>query len=162
VLLLLLLCSIGGGFGGKESRSMQFSCPVAIAAHTLGQPVRINIERDVDMSLSGQRHAFHAKYRAGCTASGQFKFMDVQLFNNAGYSLDLSGPVMGRALFHVDGPYRYGTLFCQCRYIRSDCVNFQVARPSRHREVVSHQSALPHRFQGVRRSSGHDGHRNCD
>lgn len=31
--------------------------------------------------------------------------MDVELFSNGGSSFDLSGPVMDRALFHVDGPY---------------------------------------------------------
>jgi xanthine dehydrogenase/oxidase len=97
---------IGGGFGGKETRSVQFAAPVAVAAHALNRPVRINVERDVDMSISGQRHAFHGKYRAGCDANGAFKFLDVELFNNGGYSLDLSGPVLSRALLHVDGPYK--------------------------------------------------------
>jgi xanthine dehydrogenase/oxidase len=101
---------IGGGFGGKESRAAQFSCPIAIAAHLLQVPVRINVERDTDMSLSGQRHAFYGKYRAGCTKDGKLKFMDLQLYSNAGFSYDLSAPVLGRAMFHCDGPYHWPAL----------------------------------------------------
>lgn len=101
---------IGGGFGGKESRAAQFACPIAIAAHLMQVPVRINVERDTDMSLSGQRHAFYGKYRAGCTKDGKFKFMDLHLYSNAGFSYDLSAPVLGRAMFHCDGPYHWPSL----------------------------------------------------
>eukprot|EP00604_Paraphysomonas_vestita_P000034 CAMPEP_0174825658 /NCGR_PEP_ID=MMETSP1107-20130205/42974_1 /TAXON_ID=36770 /ORGANISM="Paraphysomonas vestita, Strain GFlagA" /LENGTH=945 /DNA_ID=CAMNT_0016057477 /DNA_START=1478 /DNA_END=4315 /DNA_ORIENTATION=+ len=98
---------LGGGFGGKETRSVQFASPIALAAYLLQRPVRINIERDLDMSISGQRHAFHAKYSAGCMRDGTLKFLDVKLYNNAGYSFDLSGPVMSRALLHIDGCYKW-------------------------------------------------------
>ena len=98
---------IGGGFGGKETRSVQFASPVALAAYLLQKPVRINVERDMDMSISGQRHAFHAKYTAGCMKNGTLKFLDVKLYNNAGYSYDISGAVMSRALLHIDGCYRW-------------------------------------------------------
>lgn len=101
---------IGGGFGGKESRAAQFACPIAIAAHLMQVPVRINVERDTDMSVSGQRHAFYGKYRAGCTKSGKLKFLDLHMYNNAGYSLDLSAAVLGRAMFHCDGPYHWPAL----------------------------------------------------
>ena len=98
---------IGGGFGGKETRSLVFDTPVAVAAHALGLPVRMNVDRDVDMQLSGQRHAFHGKYRAGCTKEGQLKFIDLKLFLNAGFSFDLSEPILGRALFHADAAYKW-------------------------------------------------------
>lgn len=98
---------IGGGFGGKETRALVFDTPVAVAAHALGVPVRMNVDRDTDIQLSGQRHAFHGKYRAGCTRDGKLKFMDLQLYLNAGFSYDLSEPILGRALFHADGAYRW-------------------------------------------------------
>lgn len=31
------------------------------------RPVRINLDRDVDMQITGHRHAFLAKYKAGAT-----------------------------------------------------------------------------------------------
>ena len=98
------------GFGGKETRSVFIACTAALAAHLLNRPVSINIERDVDMSITGQRHAFLLNYRAGCTREGKLKFLDLHMFSNAGFSLDLSQPVMDRALFHCDNVYKWPAL----------------------------------------------------
>ena len=76
-------------------------------AQNLNRTVSINIERDVDMSITGQRHAFLVRYRAGCTREGKLTFLDVQIYNNAGFSLDLSQAVMDRALFHADNVYKW-------------------------------------------------------
>jgi xanthine dehydrogenase/oxidase len=111
---------IGGGFGGKETRSLVFTTPTAVAAHALGIPVRINIDRDVDMQVSGQRHAFHGKYRAGCTLSGKLKFLDVALYSNAGFSFDLSEPVLSRALLHVDNTYKWPALHATGQLCRTN------------------------------------------
>jgi len=55
------------------------------------------------------RHAFLAKYEASAVvkSNGEVKLrsFNVELFSNGGCAFDLSGPVMDRALFHVDGPY---------------------------------------------------------
>ena len=47
---------MGGGFGGKETRSVFVSCVAAVAAHVLRKPIRISLRRDVDMGTSGGRH----------------------------------------------------------------------------------------------------------
>jgi xanthine dehydrogenase molybdopterin-binding subunit B len=52
---------MGGGFGGKETRSVFISCTAALAAHLTGRAVRVTLDRDVDMLITGQRHAFVAK-----------------------------------------------------------------------------------------------------
>ena len=60
------------------------------------------------MSITGGIHAFLAKYRASARMdSGNVKLLglDVKLYSNGGCTFDLSGPVMDRALFHVDGSY---------------------------------------------------------
>jgi xanthine dehydrogenase/oxidase len=101
---------MGGGFGGKETRSVFISCTAALAAHLLNCPVSINIERDLDMSITGQRHAFLIQYKAGCKKNGRLSYLQAQLYSNAGYSLDLSLPVMDRALFHCDNAYRWPAL----------------------------------------------------
>jgi xanthine dehydrogenase/oxidase len=105
---------------GKETRTVIFSAPVAVAAHALGVPVRINVDRDVDMQLTGQRHAFVGKYTAGCRADGTLQFMEVELYSNAGFSYDLSEPVLGRALLHVDGVYRWPALKAVGRMCRTN------------------------------------------
>ena len=99
---------MGGAFGGKESRSVFIAVTAALGAHLLKRPVSINVERDVDMSITGQRHSFQYKYKAGMSSSsGELKYLEVQLYSNAGFSLDLSQAVMDRALFHVDNVYKW-------------------------------------------------------
>jgi xanthine dehydrogenase/oxidase len=56
------------------------------------------------------RHAFYTEYRASAklTEDGaKLEAMDIKLFSNGGVAFDLSGPVMDRALFHVDGCYYF-------------------------------------------------------
>ena len=101
---------MGGGFGGKESRSAMFAVVAALGAAVLDRPVSIMIERDVDMSLSGQRHAFQYSYKAGMKKDGTLSYLDVDVYSNGGYSHDLSVPVMDRALFHIDNVYRWPAL----------------------------------------------------
>jgi xanthine dehydrogenase/oxidase len=100
---------MGGGFGGKETRSVFISCAVAVAAKLSGRPVKLSLTRDVDMSITGGRHSFMTRYRASAVKkpNGEVKLYSVQmdLFSNGGSAFDLSGPIMARALFHVDGTY---------------------------------------------------------
>ena len=100
---------MGGGFGGKETRSAFASCAAAVAAKITCRPVRLTLARDVDMSITGTRHAFVSKYKASATINEdgiiRLLALDVKIFNNGGYAFDLSGPVLDRALFHVDGCY---------------------------------------------------------
>jgi xanthine dehydrogenase/oxidase len=46
---------MGGGFGGKETRTVFASCATAVAAKASGRPVRLTLSRDVDMSITGTR-----------------------------------------------------------------------------------------------------------
>lgn len=101
---------MGGGFGGKETRSVFAACVAALAAHQLQRTVSITLERDVDMAITGQRHAFYVEYAAGATKDGQLKYLDAKLYSNGGYSLDLSQAVMDRALFHSDSCYKWPAL----------------------------------------------------
>ena len=100
---------MGGGFGGKETRSVFVSTAAAVAAKLTNRPVRVTLNRDTDMAITGGRHAFLAKYKAGAIIEedGTVKLhaLDVRLYNNGGCKFDLTGPVMDRALFHVDNCY---------------------------------------------------------
>mmetsp|Transcript_75814 Transcript_75814/g.158036 ORF Transcript_75814/g.158036 Transcript_75814/m.158036 type:complete len:1399 (+) Transcript_75814:266-4462(+) len=98
---------MGGGFGGKETRTVFISSAVAFAAHSLGRPVRINVERDVDMLTTGTRHPFIGKYRAAADKDGKLQALDINFYCNAGFSQDLSEAVLGRALFHADSCYKF-------------------------------------------------------
>ncbi|XP_061897581.1 xanthine dehydrogenase/oxidase isoform X2 [Entelurus aequoreus] len=97
---------MGGGFGGKESRSTLLSTVVAVAAHKLQRPVRCMLDRDEDMLITGGRHPFYGKYKVGFLKSGKIVALDVSYYSNAGNSLDLSLAIMERALFHMENAYR--------------------------------------------------------
>jgi xanthine dehydrogenase/oxidase len=101
---------MGGGFGGKETRSIFVSAACAVASYHLHRPVRMILDRDVDFSLSGTRHAFRGNYEVGFDDQGIIEGVDVNLYCNAGYSMDLSFSVMERALFHSLNAYKCGNI----------------------------------------------------
>ncbi|PIA53597.1 hypothetical protein AQUCO_00900283v1 [Aquilegia coerulea] len=96
---------IGGGFGGKETRSAAIAAAAAVPSYLLNRPVKITLDRDVDMMISGQRHSFLGKYKVGFTNEGKLLALDLEIYNNAGNSLDLSLAVLERAMFHSDNVY---------------------------------------------------------
>ncbi|CZR53194.1 probable xanthine dehydrogenase [Phialocephala subalpina] len=96
---------LGGGFGGKETRSIQLTGICALAAKKTGRPVRCQLNRDEDMITSGQRHPFLARWKVGVNSDGKLQALDADVFCNAGWSQDLSAAVCDRALSHIDGCY---------------------------------------------------------
>lgn len=96
---------MGGGFGGKETQGNAIAALCAVAALKTGKPVRWQLDRDEDMMVTGKRHPFLARYRAGYDSEGKLHALDVRLFSDGGWSLDLSQPVTDRALFHLDNAY---------------------------------------------------------
>lgn len=87
---------MGGAFGGKESRSVPIACVAAIAARKEKRPVRCMLNRDEDMLLTGQRHPFQARWKVGVMNDGTLVALDIELYDNAGFSLDMSAAVMDR------------------------------------------------------------------
>ncbi|KXT06727.1 hypothetical protein AC578_8516 [Pseudocercospora eumusae] len=96
---------LGGGFGGKESRCVPLACALALAAKKEKRPVRMMLTREEDMITSGQRHPFKATWKVGVMADGTLVALDIDVYNNAGYSTEMSTAVMGRALTHLDNCY---------------------------------------------------------
>ncbi len=96
---------MGGGFGGKESQASLFACLAALGAFHTGRPVKLVLDRDEDMANTGKRHPFRLDYRFAFDASGQILAAEVLLTSDGGATADLSGPVMDRALFHVDNVF---------------------------------------------------------
>ncbi|HEX6017198.1 MAG TPA: xanthine dehydrogenase molybdopterin binding subunit, partial [Burkholderiaceae bacterium] len=96
---------MGGGFGGKESQSAIWACAAAVAARRLGVPVKLRPDRDDDCLVTGRRHGFEYDYEVGYDDDGRVLGAEIDLISNAGFSADLSGPVMTRALCHFDNAY---------------------------------------------------------
>lgn len=101
-----VLCRrMGGAFGGKEGNASIFSQSAALAAHLLQRPVKLRVNRDDDMMITGKRHDFLIEYEAGFDDQGRILGLDVMLASRCGYSTDFSGPVNDRAVLHIDNCY---------------------------------------------------------
>ena len=96
---------MGGAFGGKEVQANPFAAVAALGTWKTGRPVRVRLTRALDMALTGKRHPFLARYEAGFAQDGRIRGVRIHLFSDGGWSLDLSGPVISRAMFHCDNAY---------------------------------------------------------
>jgi xanthine dehydrogenase large subunit len=96
---------MGGGFGGKEMQPHGFAAIAALGAMLTGRTVRLRLNRTQDLTMTGKRHPFHIVWKAGFDDDGRILALATTLTSDGGWSLDLSEPVMGRALCHVDNAY---------------------------------------------------------
>jgi xanthine dehydrogenase/oxidase len=114
---------MGGGFGGKETRSIQLAGIVAVAANKVRKPVRCMLNRDEDILTSGQRHPFLARWKVAVNKDGKLQALDADVFNNGGWSQDLSGAVVERALSHIDGCYSIPNVHVRGRVAKTNTVS---------------------------------------
>ncbi len=96
---------MGGAFGGKEVQANAWAAVAALAATKLGRPVRVRLTRAQDVTMTGKRHPFLARFRAGFGDDGVLRALKLELFADGGWSLDLSAPILSRAMFHADNCY---------------------------------------------------------
>ncbi len=96
---------MGGGFGGKETQGNGWAALVALAAWKLRKPVRVQLDRDLDMELTGKRHPFRIEYEAGFDDTGMLEALRATVISDGGWALDLSESINDRALFHIDNCY---------------------------------------------------------
>jgi len=100
-----LVRRMGGGFGGKESQATHIACYAALLASRTGRPVKLRLDRDDDMTITGKRHPFLLQWDVGVDGHGRILAVDMLLAANAGWSTDLTPGVLGRALSHADNAY---------------------------------------------------------
>ena len=65
----------------------------------------MQLDRDLDMMITGKRHPFHSTFSVGFDDEGRLLAARVSLVSDGGWSLDLSQPILDRALFHLDNVY---------------------------------------------------------
>ncbi|RJG09771.1 xanthine dehydrogenase molybdopterin binding subunit [Pseudomonas cavernicola] len=99
---------MGGGFGGKETQAAGPACLCAVIAHLTGRPTKMRLPRVEDMQMTGKRHPFFVQYDVGFDDSGRLHGIQMELAGNCGYSPDLSGSIVDRAMFHSDNAYYLG------------------------------------------------------
>ena len=95
---------------------------VVAALHT-DRPVKIRLNRDQDMHQTGKRHPFISKYKAGFSDSGDLLALEVNIYADGGWSSDLSGAILDRALFHLDNCYHIPNLRFEGRVLKTNHVS---------------------------------------
>ena len=96
---------MGGGFGGKESQPALFAAAAALIATRTGRPVKVRLDRDDDMVMTGKRHDFETGWEVGFDDDGRLAGYAVEHASRCGYSADLSMAINDRAMFHSDNAY---------------------------------------------------------
>ncbi len=104
---------IGGGFGGKETQSFIFAAICTLLAKKTKCPVKLRMDRDDDIIITGKRHEFYSEYEVGFNELGIIEGLKIKLASKCGISPDLSGAINTRALLHIDNAYYLSDLLVE-------------------------------------------------
>ncbi len=96
---------MGGGFGGKETQSVQWAAMAALTARMTRRPAKIRLDRDDDMVMTGKRHDFEIDWDLGFDSDGKLHGAAFEFASRCGFSADLSHAINDRAMFHADNAY---------------------------------------------------------
>ena len=118
----VLVRRIGGGFGGKETNFLTSSICALLAKKT-NKPVKLRLDRDDDIIITGKRHDFYSEYEVGFNDSGIIQGLKIKLASRCGMSPDLSGAINERALLHIDNAYYLSNLQVQNYLCKTNTVS---------------------------------------
>uniref|UniRef100_A0A8C6RHL3 aldehyde oxidase n=1 Tax=Nannospalax galili TaxID=1026970 RepID=A0A8C6RHL3_NANGA len=104
---------VGGAFGGKAGKTSIMAAISAFAASKHNRAVRCILERGEDMLITGGRHPYLGKYRAGFMNDGRILALDLEHYCNAGSTLDESLWVIEMGLLKMDNAYKFPNLRCR-------------------------------------------------
>ena len=96
---------LGGSFGGTETQSFIFAAICTLLAKKTKRAVKLRVDRDDDIIITGKRHDFYSEYEVGFDELGIIKGLKLKLASRCGISPDLSGAINERALLHIDNAY---------------------------------------------------------
>ena len=101
---------LGGGYGGKTTRTPYVASPVALASLLLRRPIRIAMPRDIDSYMIGHRHPFLGAYNIAVVPEGPDKGKILgtvyEFYSNGGNTVDCSFDVMDCAVLGADNCYQ--------------------------------------------------------
>lgn len=96
---------LGGGFGGKEDQATAWAVMTALAAHRLRRPVKLVLDRQDDIRMTGKRHPYEADFTIGLSDDLKILGYEVTYYQNGGAAADLSPAILERTLFHSTNAY---------------------------------------------------------
>ncbi|KAF3824243.1 hypothetical protein GH733_008528 [Mirounga leonina] len=111
---------VGGAFGGKAFKTGVLAAITAFAANKHGRAVRCVLERGEDMLITGGRHPYLGKYKAGFMNDGRILALDMEHYSNGGASLDESLLVMEMGLLKMENAYKFPNLRCRAWVCRTN------------------------------------------
>jgi xanthine dehydrogenase YagR molybdenum-binding subunit len=74
---------MGGGFGSKFNPGKWGAISAALAKQT-GQPVKLMLERDLELAIAGNRPSAYAKIKVGAAKDGTVTTFDAEVWGTAG------------------------------------------------------------------------------
>jgi len=77
----------------------------ALAAFKLKRPVKLILNRQEDIRMTGKRHPYSSDFKIGLTKEGKILAYEVYFYQNAGAAADLSTAILDRTLFHCTNSY---------------------------------------------------------
>ncbi|XP_024419655.2 aldehyde oxidase 2 isoform X2 [Desmodus rotundus] len=101
---------VGGGFGGKTGRPAIFGAIAAVGAIKTGRPIRLVLDREDDMLITGGRHPLFGKYKVGFMKDGRIEALDIEFFINGGCTRQDSEEVTEFLLLKLENAYKIQNL----------------------------------------------------
>ncbi|XP_049379003.1 abscisic-aldehyde oxidase-like [Solanum stenotomum] len=118
---------LGGAFGGKFSKAMHVSTACALAAYKLRRPVRIYVNRNSDMIMTGGRHPMKVTYSVGFKSSGKITALHLDILINAGITDDMS-PIIPSYLMNTLKKYNWGALSFDIQLCKTNLTSKTIMR----------------------------------
>ncbi len=96
---------MGGAFGGKETEANHIANWAALLCVATKRPIKLRLNRDEDQKITGKRHPFLYRFKAGFDTNGRILAVDVEHYSNGGYANDLSMAILERSMLHAENVY---------------------------------------------------------
>ncbi|CAL8096692.1 unnamed protein product [Orchesella dallaii] len=94
---------LGGGFGGKATRTTFVAAAAAVATWVTGRPCRIVLDLETNMSMLGKRLPFHIPYEVSFDENGKIGSLKTDLICDTGSSANEASAIT--ALVHMQNVY---------------------------------------------------------
>lgn len=111
---------LGGGFGGKQLRAGPIAAICALAAHKVGSPVKLCLDRQQDMSFCPGRSPAMAEYRAGFDGFGRVQAVEIDFCLRGGYAQDYSADITEAATLLMDSVYKVENVKVRGRCLKTN------------------------------------------
>ncbi|KAJ8719469.1 hypothetical protein PYW08_011644 [Mythimna loreyi] len=77
---------LGGGFGGKLTRSSQIACSAALVTHLLKRTCRMVLPLTTNMQAMGKRSPAMCNFEIGVNGEGEIQYLRNTFYQDGGYS----------------------------------------------------------------------------